>query len=118
MDACLERINPKGRVIICGAISQYSGKLNKGGVEGPSSYLKLAERGAIMAGFNVMQHMMSIPKAMLWLLWYYWFGTVSLKEHVEPNIEAFPLALQKLFTGGHIGKMLVNVEGEPSSSAK
>jgi NADPH-dependent curcumin reductase len=116
LDACLERINPKGRVVICGAISQYSGKLNKGGVEGPSSYLKLAERGAIMAGFNVMQHMMSVPRATLWMLWYYWRGSVSLKEHIEPNIEAFPLALQKLFTGGHTGKMLVNAEGDPSSA--
>ena len=90
-------------------------EVKQGGVEGPSSYLKLAERGAIMAGFNVMQHMMSVPTATLCMLWYYWRGSVSLKEHVEPNI-AFPLALQKLFTGSHIGKMLVNVEGDPSSA--
>ena len=111
LDACLDCINPKGRVVICGAISQYSGKLNKGSVHGPSSYLKLAEKGAIMAGFNVMQHMMSLPKATLFMFWYYICGRISLREHVEPNIDAFPLALQKLFTGGHIGKMLVNVEG-------
>ena len=111
LDACLDCINPKGRVVICGAISQYSGKLNKGSVYGPSSYLKLAEKGAIMAGFNVMQHMMSLPKATLFMLWYYIRGRVSLRENVEPSIDAFPLALQKLFTGGHIGKMLVNVEG-------
>ena len=64
-----------------------------------------------MAGFNVMQHMMSLPKATLFMLWYYIRGRVSLRENVEPSIDAFPLALQKLFTGGHIGKMLVNVEG-------
>jgi hypothetical protein len=30
--------------VICGAISQYSGNLNVGTVQGPSNYLKLAEK--------------------------------------------------------------------------
>ena len=46
----------------CGAASQYSGNLNAGrdakgrggGVVGPATYLKLAERSSTMAGFNVM----------------------------------------------------------------
>ena len=116
LDACLDCINPKGRVVICGAISQYSGNLNKGSVQGPSSYLKLAERGAIMVGFNVMQHMLSLPVGMVSMLWWYFRGIVSLQEHVEPSIASFPLALQKLFTGGHIGKMLVNVEAVAPSN--
>merc|ERR1711965_566511 len=53
LDEVLKRINGGGRVVICGAISQYSGNLNKGRVQGPSEYLKLAEKGATMRGFNV-----------------------------------------------------------------
>jgi len=109
LDAVLESINPKGRIVVCGAISQYSGNLNKGKVHGPSSYLKLAERGASMAGFNVMQYMSSLPKAMFWILWYKWRGQLSLKMHVENGIESFPSALQQLFVGGHTGKMIVDV---------
>jgi NADPH-dependent curcumin reductase CurA len=110
LDALLERINPNGRVVICGAISQYSGNLNKGKVQGPSNYLKLAERGAEMKGFNVMQHMYKIPLMLFGMFWLYMRGKVHMTEHIENGIESFPLALQKLFTGGHIGKMLVNVK--------
>ena len=35
-------------MVICGAVSQYSGNLNVGVVQGPSNYLKLAENGASM----------------------------------------------------------------------
>ena len=46
---------------MCGASSQYNGNLNKGLVRGPTEYLKLAEKGAQMVGFNVMQHAQNWP---------------------------------------------------------
>lgn len=110
LDALLEKINPNGRVVICGAVSQYSGNLNKGKVQGPSNYLKLAERGAEMKGFNVMQYMYRVPLTLFGMFWLYMRGKVQMTEHIENGIESFPLALHKLFTGGHIGKMLVNVK--------
>jgi hypothetical protein len=110
LDDLLMKINPKGRVVICGAVSQYSGNLNKGLVRGPSNYLKLSEQGATMKGFNVMQYMSKILFAMVGMFWMFLRGKVDMKEHIENGIESFPLALNKLFTGGHIGKMLVNVK--------
>merc|ERR1719506_56594 len=117
LDALLYRINPKGRVVICGAISQYSGKLNTenketGGqskVEGPSNYLKLAERGAEMKGFNVMQYMMKLPLMVIGMYYLYLRGYVTVQEHIEDGLEQFPYALQKLFTGETIGKTLVKL---------
>ena len=120
LDVILERIKSDGRVVICGAVSQYSGNLNKGMVQGPSNYLKLAERGATMKGFNVMQYMSSIPAAMAQLVWLHFRGYVTVHEDVKEGIEAFPNALQQLFTGGHIGKMLCRISGSesPSEAAK
>jgi len=112
LDELLAKINPGGRVVICGAISQYSGRLNKGMVEGPSNYLKLAERGAEMKGFNVMQYMMKIPLALCGMFYYHIRGKVRMTEHIEVGIQSFPHALAKMFSGGHIGKMLVKVSGE------
>jgi NADPH-dependent curcumin reductase CurA len=109
LDVVLDKINPGGRIVICGAASQYNGKLNKGLVEGPSNYLKLAERGAEMKGFNVMQHFSKLPFALFGMFWLHLRGKVTLTQHIEKGIRAFPFALQKIFTGGHIGKMLVNV---------
>ena len=92
LDEVLKRLKRNGRVVICGASSQYNGNLNVGTVpsqlrpsspliacsyvqltlispdlacsrlmssrssqvRGPSQYLKLAERGASMVGYNVM----------------------------------------------------------------
>lgn len=114
LDALMAKINPCGRVVICGAISQYSGNLNKGKVVGPSNYLKLAERGAEMKGFNVMQYMYKLPLALCWMFYLYMRGKVQMTEHVEKGIRSFPFALHKMFTGGHIGKLLVDVAGEKS----
>jgi NADPH-dependent curcumin reductase CurA len=32
---------------------------------------------------------------------------IRLPEHVEKGIERYPAALDRLFTGGHMGKLLV-----------
>jgi NADPH-dependent curcumin reductase CurA len=55
LDEVLKRIRRNGRVVVCGASSQYNGNLNTGLVRGPSEYLKLAEKGAQMIGCNVMR---------------------------------------------------------------
>lgn len=116
LDALLERIRPGGRVVICGAVSQYdSGSVNKVDgqkVLGPSNYLKLAERGAEMRGFNVMQHMHKLPIAVFFLFWYYVRGKVRMTEHIHKGIESFPTALASLFNGGNTGKTLVKIEND------
>ena len=109
LDDLLLKINPNARIVICGAISQYSGKLNQGLVQGPSNYLKLAERGATMKGFTVMQYIQKLPRALFKLYWLHLRGKVNMKEHVEEGIESFPTALNHLFTGVSIGKCLVTL---------
>jgi NADPH-dependent curcumin reductase CurA len=121
LDALLERIRPGGRVVICGAISQYdSGNLNKVGegrrVQGPSNYLKLAERGAEMKGFNVMQYMHKLPIAMIFMFWYYVRGKVKMTENISVGIKSFASALQGLFSGDNIGKALVKVQTDEESN--
>lgn len=118
LDLVLCRLRRHARVVICGAISQYSGNLGEGKVQGPSAYLKLAERGASMHGFVVTQYvesMWTMMKVVAALSWGYLRGQLALQEQVDVGIEAFPGALEKLFTGGHVGKMLVDVSATPSS---
>jgi len=115
LDVLLHNINKNGRIVICGAISQYSGNLNnsKGKVQGPSNYLKLAERGATMRGFNVMQYMSKILFMMTSIFYHSIVRQrLFMREHFEDGIDSFPIALQKLFIGGHIGKMLVRIINE------
>jgi len=113
LDEVLARIRPGGRVVICGAVSQYdAGKLNVSRVDGPSNYLKLAERSAHLAGFNVM-HIISRPHKLVWalgsVLVTYWRGRLQVPKHIENGIERVPDALLAMFSGGHVGKLLVNL---------
>lgn len=109
LDALLDRISPGGRIVICGAVSQYE---NDNGVAkyGPTNYLKLAERGAEMKGFTVLQYTSQLPFAVFFLWFYYLRGKVKMTESINQGIQSFPTALQKLFSGGNIGKTLVHVK--------
>jgi len=114
LDAVLLRLNQRSRVVICGAASQYSGNLHHGKVQGPSEYLKLAERNSTMKGFVVTDYMCSLPRAIQSLLWQNYRGRVLMHEQVEKGIGAFAPAMEKMFTGGHIGKLLVDVKAGES----
>ena len=114
LDELLMNIKLGARIVICGAMSQYSGNLNSKTkkVQGPSNYLKLAERGAEMKGFNVMQYIAKLPFMLLGMIWLYARGKITMKEHVEEGLEKFPYALEKLFTGQTIGKTLVRIKSD------
>lgn len=104
LDAALDNIRDRARVVICGAISQYS---NHDSVNGPSLYLRLAEKYSRMEGFTVMHFEDRYEAASKELLSLHQKGKLKIPYHIEDGIENFPLALQKLFTGGNTGKLMV-----------
>jgi NADPH-dependent curcumin reductase CurA len=106
LDIALDNIRDRARVIICGAISQYS---HHDSVDGPSLYLRLAEKYARMEGFTVMHFEERYEEASKELLDLYNKGKLKVPFHIEDGIDNFPLALQKLFTGGNTGKLMVKV---------
>jgi len=109
LDAVLKRIRIHGRVCVCGAASQYdTGAINnKSKILGPSHYIMLAEKSASMTGYNMMHYSRKFGEAIAYLAWHYYRGTIQLQEQVENGIEAFPRALEKLFSGGHCGRLIV-----------
>jgi NADPH-dependent curcumin reductase CurA len=104
LDIALDNIRERGRVVICGAISQYNDQQH---VRGPSLYLRLAERYARMEGFTVMHFAARYGEAFAQLGQWAAEGRLKMPEQVEHGIDAFPDALRKLFLGGNTGKMLV-----------
>ena len=106
LDIALDQIRERGRLVICGAISQYD---QMGEVRGPSLYLRLAERHARMEGFAVSHFADQFQGAQAQLAAWLADGKLRSREHVLEGIEAFPEALVTLFNGGHIGKLLVRV---------
>jgi NADPH-dependent curcumin reductase len=106
LDIVLEQIAERGRIVLCGAISQYE---HMDDVRGPRNYLKLAERHARMEGFAVTHFEAAFPRAETELRSWIERGELSMREHVEHGIDAFPATLRLLLTGGHYGKLLLRV---------
>ena len=106
LDAVLEHIRERGRVCICGAISQYDDNQN---VYGPKKYLRLAERYARMEGYTAFHFMDRLPEAYTAIGQWIAEGNLKMVEQVEQGIESFPRALTMLFSGGNTGKLLVKM---------
>lgn len=104
LDAVLDQIRERARVVICGAISQYD---HMESVRGPALYLRLAERHARMEGYAVTHFSKRFAEAEQQLAAWMHDGRLALREHVLRGIESFPEAVVTLFTGGHTGKLLV-----------
>ena len=106
LDTVLFQIGERGRVVICGAISQYE---HMDHVAGPSNYLKLAERHARMEGFAVFHFAARFGEAENALAGWLAEGRLLVHETVLHGIDSFPTALDTLLTGGHQGKLLLQV---------
>jgi NADPH-dependent curcumin reductase len=106
LDAVLDSLALRARVVICGAISQYDDMDN---VVGPSLYLRLAERQSCMEGFAYFHFPESIAPAKAELASWLADGSITLAEEILDGIERYPEALQFMFNGGNIGKLMVKV---------
>lgn len=104
LDAVLDNLAMRAKVVICGAISQYDDMDN---VTGPSMYLRLAERQSSMEGFAFFHFPESIGPAMAELSQWIADGSLRFDEEILEGIERYPEALQFMFHGGNIGKLLV-----------
>jgi NADPH-dependent curcumin reductase CurA len=109
LNAVLGRLAPKARVVLCGVISSYL----TGEHPGPSNYVNLLSRTASMQGFNALDMWDRFDEAFAELRRWGRAGRLVHRETVFEGLESCVEALNGLFTGVNIGKMLVKV-GEPS----
>jgi hypothetical protein len=108
LDAVLSNIAVHGRIILCGAISQYNSMQKPKGLANTSM---LIVRRARMEGFIVFQDFGSqLAEAQLELAAMVAKGTLVHQEHLVHGLEHAPDALNLLFSGGNHGKTLVVVD--------
>lgn len=106
LDAVLDNLALRARVVICGAISQYDDMDN---VVGPSLYLRLAERQSCMEGFAYFHFPESFADATAELAAWLSDGSIVLAEEILEGIDRYPDALRFMFNGGNLGKLLIKV---------
>jgi NADPH-dependent curcumin reductase CurA len=109
LDAVLGRLAPRARVVLCGVISSYL----TGEHPGPANYVNLLAKTALMQGFNALDEWGCFDEAFAALRQWEQQGRLVHRETVYQGIESCVDALNGLFHGANIGKMLVKIS-EPT----
>jgi NADPH-dependent curcumin reductase CurA len=104
--AAIARLNPGGRVALCGAISQYNATAP---VPGPDNLALAIGKRLTLRGFIVSDHLdlaaAWIPQAARWLA----DGELRAEETVVDGVENAAGAFLGLLRGANTGKMLIRL---------
>ena len=101
--ACLARF---GRVVLCGAISQYNATTPP---QGPANYLSLLINSGRMEGFIVFNYASRYAEGVRELATWRAQGKLKTKEDIVEGFQTFPETLLKLFSGENFGKLMIKV---------
>jgi NADPH-dependent curcumin reductase CurA len=105
LDIALARLAMNGRIVLCGAISQYGEEVPAG----PKNYMNLISRRGRMEGFLVSDHMANAGKAIADLAEWVGVGKIVDRVDIQNGLENAPKTLNRLFTGANIGKQLLKI---------
>lgn len=117
LNETLRRLNMKGRIVICGAISSYNVEDIRGDVVAPTNYMALITLRAKMEGFVVFDFVKEYPKAISDLSQWIGEGKMKFKEDVRQGLQSAPEELLALFNGSNTGKLVVKVGDRLTLSA-
>jgi NADPH-dependent curcumin reductase CurA len=108
LDAVIERINLKARIVLCGTISTYN---DERGARGTVLTNILMKRASI-EGFIILDYFPRLPEFQSEMAKWLAEGKIRYDVHLVNGIENALSALDLLFTGGNTGKLLVKVSDE------
>jgi hypothetical protein len=109
LEAAIGALRPKGRVVACGAISQYNATEPP---PGPRNLFLTVTKRLRIEGFIVSDHFDRFPDFLVDMGGWVRDGKVRYRETVVEGIENAPAAFIGLLGGENIGKMLVRVGGD------
>ena len=110
MDAVFNRMNNFGRMPLCGMISTYN---DDGRPTGPTDFSRILMHRLTVRGFIITDFLPRAAEAMAELIPWVMEGKLKWKVHVDQGLEGAMDSLQRLFTGDHDGKLLIQVSPEP-----
>ncbi|HXY41499.1 MAG TPA: NADP-dependent oxidoreductase [Vicinamibacteria bacterium] len=109
LEAALALLRNHGRIALCGLISQYT---VAGSVPGPANLTNLLVRRGRMEGFIVFDHADKAAQATADLLRWHHEGRLKYRLDVVEGLEKAPVAVNRLFEGANLGKLVVRVAAE------
>jgi NADPH-dependent curcumin reductase CurA len=110
LEAAIGALRRHGRVVACGAISQYNATEPQ---PGPRNLFMVVTKRLRLEGFIVFDHYDRYPDFVADMAGWVREGKVRYRETVVDGIEEAPAAFVGLLQGDNVGKMLVRVGPEP-----
>tara|TARA_Y100000052_G_scaffold27549_1_gene36169 strand:- start:15538 stop:16581 length:1044 start_codon:yes stop_codon:yes gene_type:complete len=111
LEAGLANIAERGRIVLCGTISQY--EIDPREQKGIRFLSLLTIRRARMEGFIVLDYIDRYPEAIAGLKDMMSRGKLQTLEDVRQGFENIPDTLARLFTGKNFGKQLLKLADPP-----
>lgn len=106
LDTALSRLNRRGRIVLCGAISQ----INEANLPpGPKNYLQLLAKSARMEGFTTLDFANRYDEARAQLATWIREGRLLHRDEIVEGIDHAVSHLLRLFNGNHRGKLMVKL---------
>jgi NADPH-dependent curcumin reductase CurA len=106
MDAVFARLNLRARVVLCGLISAYNDPVPP---PGPRAFANLLIQRVRLQGFIVFDHLDRMGEAVAELSGWMGEGKLEQLETVVEGFERLPRAINMLFDGTNIGKLVLRV---------
>jgi NADPH-dependent curcumin reductase len=108
LEAALARLARGGRVVLCGAVSQYNAAAEGGG---PANYMQLLVARASMTGFVIFDYADRYAEGVAQLAKWLRSGELRSREHVVAgDVDDFPDVLLTLFRGENTGKLVLALD--------
>ena len=106
LEAAIGHLALRGRIVLCGAISQYNDEAPS---PGPNNLGMLISKRGRMEGFIVLDYMPRAAEAIMALAG--WVGEDELKYRTDvvDGLDNAPAAFNRLFTGANTGKVMVRL---------
>ena len=106
LDQVIKRMNHYGRIAICGLVSDYS----SGARTSPQEFDQILMRRLRVEGFFSPDFMDQGERLTARLRGWFESGQLSMPYDVTGGLENLLSAYEKLFTGGNIGKVIVELD--------
>ena len=108
MESVFGRLNVRARVALCGLISGYNDDAPSVSA-GPRNFGNLLIQRVHLEGFIVLDHFGRAPEIVPRLAGWMAEGKLKAQETIVEGFEQLPVAINMLFDGGNIGKLVVKV---------
>jgi NADPH-dependent curcumin reductase CurA len=110
LEAALEHMTTRGRIVLCGMISQYNEATPS---SGPRNLRVAVRKRLTLTGFIVSDHVDRQPQFYADMGAWIADGKIKWQETIVDGLENAPKAFLGLFKGENTGKMLVKLCPEP-----